>query len=241
MEIEDIIQSVEECHLGHYKENPVQEILNESWNEEEGTPSSILSRCQPTAQLVLNNSNISILTENLILTSAATVIPHIIQALDITCIISAAPELPDIPLNSNVKFHKVQVMDSSNSNISTYFNEVADVIEQEASLGGRTLVFCVAGVSRSASLCIAYLMKYHQLSLLEAYNYVKTRRPRIKPNCGFFKQLIEYEHKMYKSSTVKMVYNELVQMSIPDVYNNDYKVVRSKKFRQTRRQSCHVI
>lgn len=89
------------------------------------------------------------------------------------------------------------------------------------------MVYCVAGVSRSASICIAYLMKYNKLSLLEAYNYVKLRRSRIKPNCGFFKQLIEYEKQLYGCNTVHMVYNDCVQMEIPDVYDNDYKVITS--------------
>lgn len=102
--------------------------------------------------------------------------------------------------------------------------------------GGRTLVYCVAGVSRSASICIAYFMKHHQLSLLEAYNYVKLKRPRIKPNCGFFKQLIEYEKQLYGCNTVHMVFNEFVQMEIPDVYDSEYKLIShfTKKRRMSR-------
>lgn len=95
------------------------------------------------------------------------------------------------------------------------------------------LVHCVAGVSRSATFCIAYLMKYLQMTLLEAYNHVKLKRPIIKPNCGFFRQLIEYEKILFDINTVRMVYNETVKMEIPDVYDCDYRNILS--FRRKRR------
>lgn len=66
-------------------------------------------------------------------------------------------------------------------------------------------------------------MKHHNLSLLEAYNHVKTRRSCIKPNCAFFKQLIDYEFKLYQSNTVLMVYNDYLNLEIPDVYDAQYR------------------
>ncbi|XP_066254419.1 dual specificity protein phosphatase 14-like isoform X2 [Euwallacea similis] len=197
----------------------------------------------PTLEMALRKSHISVLTDHLILTSAAFVNSGIIDAVGITCVISAAPELPLVPLSEEVTlFHRVNVLDSSDSNISQYFDEVADVIEQVAASGGRTLIHCLAGISRSATFCIAYLMKHRRISLLEAYNYVKARRPRIKPNCGFFKQLIKYEKSMFIKSTVQMVFNEFVQMSIPDVYDSQYRVVRRPKgkFRNNSRNNCRL-
>lgn len=66
-------------------------------------------------------------------------------------------------------------------------------------------------------------MKYNKLSLLQAYNFVKAKRPKIKPNCGFFKQLIDYEKTLFGSNTVDMVFNETVKMEIPDVYDVNYQ------------------
>lgn len=81
-------------------------------------------------------------------------------------------------------------------------------------------------------------MKHHNMTLLDAYNYVKMRRSKIKPNCGFFKQLIEYEKELFGDNTVKMVFNEMVQMEIPDVYDCEYQLVTQfakKKRSQTGR------
>ena len=68
-----------------------------------------------------------------------------------------------------------------------------------------TLVHCSVGVSRSATPCITYLMKFHNVCLLEAYNWVKAQRPVIRPNIGFWRQLIDYKRQLFGKSTVKMV------------------------------------
>lgn len=75
---------------------------------------------------------------------------------------------------------------------------------------------CVAGVSRSATICIAYLMRYHRISLLQAYLFVKSKRPVIRPNNGFFRQLIDFERRLFGKTTVKMVHSPIG--SVPDVY-----------------------
>lgn len=106
---------------------------------------------------------------------------------------------------------------------SSKCTHTAHVQFQTSEAGSKSLVYCVAGVSRSASLCIAYLMRHCGLTLLEAYNHVKDRRPRIKPNCSFFRQLIEYEEQLRSLQTVSMVFCDAVQMEIPSVYESDYK------------------
>ena len=57
----------------------------------------------------------------------------------------------------------------------------------------RTVVVCTAGISRSATICIAYLMAHEGKSLEEAHAHVKAARRFIKPNPGFWRWLIAYE------------------------------------------------
>lgn len=68
-------------------------------------------------------------------------------------------------------------------------------------------------------------MKHCNMSLVDAYTYLKKRRPRIKPNCGFFRQLIKYEEELRGRRSVEMIFNEMVQMEIPSVYDNEYRFV----------------
>lgn len=59
--------------------------------------------------------------------------------------------------------------------------------------GSKVLVHCKMGISRSASVIIAYVMKVKNWSLTKAFQYVKNKRGCIKPNENFLKQLEVYQ------------------------------------------------
>ncbi|KAJ2803635.1 hypothetical protein H4R21_001962 [Coemansia helicoidea] len=54
------------------------------------------------------------------------------------------------------------------------------------------LVHCQLGVSRSASLVIAYAMRTMDMGFAAAYDYVRLRAPCISPNLSLIAQLCEY-------------------------------------------------
>ncbi|KAM6174431.1 dual specificity protein phosphatase 14 isoform 2-T3 [Erethizon dorsatum] len=128
---------------------------------------------------------------------------HLLQSRGITCIVNATIEIPNFNW-PQFEYVKVPLADIPHAPIRLYFDTVADKIHSVSRKHGATLVHCAAGVSRSATLCIAYLMKYHNVCLLDAYNWVKARRPVIRPNVGFWRQLIDYECQLFGKSTVKM-------------------------------------
>lgn len=82
-----------------------------------------------------------------------------------------------------------------------------DAVEQELSLGQyvaylgelvncqkrRVLVFCKMGISRSATLCLGYFIRYYGMTLAQSNGYVKRKRSIIYPNSGFLRQLAHYE------------------------------------------------
>lgn len=53
-------------------------------------------------------------------------------------------------------------------------------------------VFSNAGVSRSAAICIAYIMKKFKIDVKDATETVSDVRPQICPNPGFVRQLEQY-------------------------------------------------
>ncbi|ESO11289.1 hypothetical protein HELRODRAFT_91497, partial [Helobdella robusta] len=59
--------------------------------------------------------------------------------------------------------------------------------------GGKVLVHCQAGVSRSPTICLAYLIRVFRLNLDSAFTFLKSRRPIINPNLNFMTQLVEFE------------------------------------------------
>ena len=55
------------------------------------------------------------------------------------------------------------------------------------------LVHCFVGVSRSATISIAYLMRLKRMTYEKTLKLVKSKRPDVMPNVGFIQQLIDYE------------------------------------------------
>lgn len=51
---------------------------------------------------------------------------------------------------------------------------------------------CHAGVSRSATLVIVYLMATQKWTPFQAFEFVRQQRERIKPNAGFWKQINDF-------------------------------------------------
>merc|ERR1719401_2229787 len=69
---------------------------------------------------------------------------------------------------------------------------------RKASPENRVLVHCVQGISRSASVIIAYLMTEENMSLKQAYEHTKELRPIIEPRLEFLHQLAAFEVKHFK-------------------------------------------
>ncbi|EDW99056.2 dual specificity protein phosphatase 18 [Drosophila yakuba] len=170
---------------------------------------------------------LSRLTPSLILCGAAAVVPAYMDKLGVSCVINVAPELPDTPLPSQKSplYLRIMAQDRSEVDLSKHFDEAADLIEEVRLSGGCTLIHCVAGVSRSASLCLAYLMKHAGMSLREAYKHVQAIRPQVRPNSGFFQQLRRYELELRGSSSVAMVYFASLDKEIPDILEPEYRAM----------------
>ncbi|KAL6079708.1 tyrosine protein phosphatase yvh1 [Balamuthia mandrillaris] len=82
-----------------------------------------------------------------------------------------------------------RLFDSRLQDILSYFEECFAFIDSVRNSGSAVLVHCMAGVSRSASIVIGYLMRTLDMSFSDALTKTKNIRPWIDPNDGFIRQL----------------------------------------------------
>uniref|UniRef100_A0A3N7FX36 Uncharacterized protein n=1 Tax=Populus trichocarpa TaxID=3694 RepID=A0A3N7FX36_POPTR len=95
------------------------------------------------------------------------------------------------------QYKNFSISDHEDSNISSIFGEASDFIDHVESIGGRVLVHCFEGRSRSATLVLAYLMLRKKFTLLEAWNALRRAHRRAQPNDGFAKALLDLDRQLH--------------------------------------------
>uniref|UniRef100_A0A8D0LCR1 Dual specificity phosphatase 16 n=1 Tax=Sphenodon punctatus TaxID=8508 RepID=A0A8D0LCR1_SPHPU len=125
---------------------------------------------------------------------------ELMQQNDISYVLNASNTCPKPDFIPESHFLRVPVNDSFCEKILPWLDKSVDFIEKAKASNGRVLVHCLAGISRSATIAIAYIMKRMDMSLDEAYRFVKEKRPTISPNFNFLGQLLDFE-KMIKNQT----------------------------------------
>lgn len=115
---------------------------------------------------------------------------------NISYVINCASEPEHATYPPEFKYLHVQVDDNASAEIDKYFDACCAFIQQAKRENMSVLVHCTMGMSRSASIVLAYLVKCENMTLIEAFEYVKQRRPVASPNPGFMLQLVQFEHKV---------------------------------------------
>lgn len=70
------------------------------------------------------------------------------------------------------------------------------LLEEARSREKGVLVHCLAGVSRSVTITVAYIMHKCTLNLNDAFNLVRARKSNIAPNLHFMQQLHTFEKEL---------------------------------------------
>jgi len=105
---------------------------------------------------------------------------------------------------SGLKLLRIHAKDNSQQDIKQFFKEAIFFIHEARLNDGNVLVHCLAGVSRSASLCIAYIMTITGMPWHESMNALRGAREQVNPNYGFQRQLQNFEH-----TSLKIIRSEL--------------------------------
>ncbi|KAK7867848.1 hypothetical protein R5R35_003520 [Gryllus longicercus] len=90
-------------------------------------------------------------------------------------------------------YQNIRVYDDEKTDLLKHWDNTFKYITNAQKEGSKVLVHCKMGVSRSASVVIAYAMKAYNWDYKRAFDYVKQKRTCIKPNTSFVSQLETYQ------------------------------------------------
>ncbi|XP_025191429.1 dual specificity protein phosphatase 3 [Melanaphis sacchari] len=134
---------------------------------------------------------------------------NLLLSLGITHVVNAAQGIGFGMVDTNEQFYRpfnIQYMglalcDDPNVAINEYFDSVSNFIDDALLQKGKVLVHCIMGISRSATITIAYLMIKKGLRAKEAVEKVKKARD-IRPNNGFLKQLAQLDNDRVHNNNI---------------------------------------
>lgn len=106
--------------------------------------------------------------------------------------------------NNNISYKFIKITDGNEADLTNCFIQVWDFIRSQ-SVDTNIIVHCRHGISRAPSVVAYYLMRImHEYMIHHDEKYpilddiltlIYMRRPCVKPNDGFVKQLNDYEKK----------------------------------------------
>ena len=192
------------------KENPYlkelrEELKTEAISFRTGKEDSKVDKMFKLLNMIKLSSTIKILKDDYL---PIEIMPHLylgsigcasndvqLQKCKITHIVVCAKDIKNFFPNK-YKYISFDILDSEKADIKQFFNESNKFIDDALKNNGNVLVHCHAGVSRSVTILMAYIMKSQKMSYDKVFSLVQSKRDKIKPNEGFIKQLKEYEKEL---------------------------------------------
>lgn len=117
-------------------------------------------------------------------------------------ILNVTSDLPNtFEEQGHIKYMQIPISDHMGQNLASFFPQAIEFIDKSRAQKKGVLVHCLAGISRSVTVMLAYLMAHRQLTLNEAYNMVLKRKANIDPNFHFMQQLHSFEKQLLDART----------------------------------------
>jgi len=116
---------------------------------------------------------------------------NITHVVNVAC--GVAPAFPQ-----DFTYLQIPLLDCASEKIQDHFHKTSKFIQEALDNKGRVLIHCLKGVSRSATIAAAYVIKAHSTSPSKAVQMLRQNRPIIKPNSGFMTQLEWYALEVAK-------------------------------------------
>lgn len=97
--------------------------------------------------------------------------------------------------NDGIMHEVINADDSLVQNLSQYFSRMINFIERARQITN-ILVHCYAGISRSVTAVIAYLMQKYSWTYEHSIALIRAQRSIANPNPSFVRQLKKFEYSL---------------------------------------------
>lgn len=124
---------------------------------------------------------------------------ELLKELKVKSVVTIHNTPENLEVAKGVKQLPITLADVESENILPHFSASFAWMEAAREAKHRVLVHCGAGVSRSATLVIAYLLRRHGLSLPAALAFCQRQRAVVQPNDGFMRALADFEREVQRA------------------------------------------
>ena len=123
---------------------------------------------------------------------------EILTKNNIDVIINCSTDIPFIELDSIKMTYRFPIEDDLSDqhvdNMAQNIGKYVDIIRKHIKNNNNVYVHCRAGIQRSPSVIIGYLIKYNDMDLAQAISYLRSVRNGVfRPENHFYKSLKSYE------------------------------------------------
>ena len=124
----------------------------------------------------------------------------------------------------------INTEDYVTSSLNDWADNTSNFIEENIKNNKPVYVHCAQGMSRSTSCVLHYLMSKRGMNLKDSFNLVKSKRNIAAPSIGFFKDLIEFEKKLFGKNSISLAeYSiNMIQENFPTLNRKEIEDVYYK-------------
>ena len=154
-----------------------------------------------------------------------------LSKLGIKAIVCLLPKKKQIYHDEN-KFTvlNINTEDFITCGLNDWAEQTSNFIEENINNNKPVYVHCAQGISRSTSCILHYLMSKKNMNLKDSFNLVRSKRIVASPTVGFFKDLVEFDKKLFgtNSMTLKEYAIMMIKESFPSLDVKDIENVYNK-------------
>lgn len=113
---------------------------------------------------------------------------------NIGLVVNCSKDIPNY-FEDSLKYIRVSVEDKLDQDIYTFLDKTINIMDKYLTDNPEKNIFvhCFMGSSRSATVIIAYLIKFRKYTRRDALLFLRQKRPLVNINVDFFKQLKKFE------------------------------------------------